>query len=171
MDDPPVAQFLDHGRRDGHVTVLAALAVADVQTRRGFFAVEVPDFDGHRFPHAQAAMIHQPQAGPEPRLAHDRQQRLHLGAPQHDGQHFRLGNADFLEDRPALHLDAVQIEGPQGILGRLHRAVFVMLVLAQEEEVLADLVLGERGRVALEMFGEFADVPDILLFGGRPVIF
>jgi hypothetical protein len=34
-------------------------------------------------------------------------------------------------------------EGAQGILGGLHGAVGVVLLLAQEEEVLTDLVFGE----------------------------
>jgi hypothetical protein len=49
--------------------------------------------------------------------------------------------------------------------------MLVMLVLAQKQEVLADLVFRERGRIALEMPGQFADVADVLLFGGGPVIF
>jgi hypothetical protein len=40
-----------------------------------------------------------------------------------------------------------------------------VLVLAQEQEVLANLVLGEGGRVALEMLGQFADIPDVLFLG------
>ena len=56
-------------------------------------------------------------------------------------------------------------------LGRLHGGVLVMLVLAEEQEVLPNLVLGERGRVALEMLGELADVADVLFFCGRPIIF
>ena len=46
-----------------------------------------------------------------------------------------------------------------------------MLLLAQEEEVLAQLILGERERIAAEMFGELAHVTDVFLFGGRAVIF
>ena len=46
-----------------------------------------------------------------------------------------------------------------------------MLVLAQEQEVFAELVLAERSRVTLEMLGELADIADVLLLGGRPVVF
>ena len=41
-----------------------------------------------------------------------------------------------------------------------------MLVLTQEQEVLTQLVLGERGRVALKVLGQLADIADVLLFGG-----
>ena len=43
-----------------------------------------------------------------------------------------------------------------------------MLVLAEEQEVLAELVLGERGGITLAMLGEFADVTDVFfLVAGR----
>ena len=47
----------------------------------------------------------------------------------------------------------------------------VMLVLAQEQEVLADLVFSERGRVTLEMLGQLADVANLFFFGRWPIIF
>ena len=46
-----------------------------------------------------------------------------------------------------------------------------MFDLAQKEEVLAELILGECERVAAEMLGALADVTDVFLFGRRPVIF
>ena len=46
-----------------------------------------------------------------------------------------------------------------------------MLVLAQEQEVLAELVFGEGGRVALKMLGQLADIPDVLFLGRLTVIF
>src|SRR5208282_1372723 len=171
MRAPPVAQFGDHRRGGGHVTILAALAVADVQARRGGLAVDVTDFDGHGFTYAQAAVIHQPERGAEARLAQSARKGLHLLAGQHDGQVLRLGDAQLFEHSPTLDLDAVFVEAAQSELGRFHGAVLVMFVLAQEQEVLANLALGERGRVALEMLGQLADVADVLLFGGRPIIF
>ena len=46
-----------------------------------------------------------------------------------------------------------------------------MLVLPQKQEVLPELVLGQNRGITLEMLGQLADVPHVLLFGGRPVIF
>jgi len=46
-----------------------------------------------------------------------------------------------------------------------------MLVLAQEQEVLAELVFAEREGIAAEMFGKFAHVTDVFLFSGRSEIF
>jgi hypothetical protein len=45
------------------------------------------------------------------------------------------------------------------------------LVLAQEQEVRAQLILGQRGGIALEMLGEFTDVANVLLFGRSAEIF
>jgi len=43
-----------------------------------------------------------------------------------------------------------------------------MLFAAAETEVLPDLVLAQRGRVALEMLGELADIANVLfLVAGR----
>jgi hypothetical protein len=44
-------------------------------------------------------------------------------------------------------------------------------VFAQVDEVGAQIVLGERGRIALDMIGQPADIPDVLLLGLGPVIF
>src|SRR5690349_16876346 len=46
-----------------------------------------------------------------------------------------------------------------------------VLVLAQEEEVLAHLIFGKRGRVALKMIGQAADVTHIFLARGRFEVF
>src|SRR5439155_5711574 len=47
----------------------------------------------------------------------------------------------------------------------------IVLVLAQKQEVLAQLIFGEGGRVALEMFGQFSDIPDILFLSRLTEIF
>src|SRR5439155_22727410 len=62
------------------------------------------------------------------------------------------------------------VEGEQRVFGRLHGSGLVVLVLAQEQEVFAELVLGERSRVTLEMLGQLADIADVLLLGGRRVV-
>ena len=64
-------------------------------------------------------------------------------------------------------LEAFAEEAAKGKLGHLHGAGGVVLVLAQEQEVLAELIFGERGRIALEVLGQFAHVADVFLFGGR----
>lgn len=46
-----------------------------------------------------------------------------------------------------------------------------MLVLAQEQEIGAHLVLGECGRITLKMLGQFADVAHVFFLGGGPIIF
>jgi hypothetical protein len=46
-----------------------------------------------------------------------------------------------------------------------------MFMLAQEQEILAKLVFGQCGGIALEMFGQFADISHILFFGRLAIIF
>src|SRR5258705_13531760 len=62
-------------------------------------------------------------------------------------------------------------ETKQRMLGALHGGGLVMFVLAQEQEVLTQLILGECGRVALEMLSQFADVAEVFLFGRLAKIF
>src|SRR5208283_1906103 len=171
MRPPPVAQFLDHGRRDGYVAVLAALGVADVKAGRVLAAMDVPDFNADGFAHPQPAVVHEPEAGAEARFAHRAQNGLHLRARQDYGQDFRLGDANFFEDRPAGDLDTIQVEAQQSVLGRLHGTGLIVLVLAQKQKVLANLVLRQSGRVTLEMLGQFANISHVLFFGRRAIIF
>ena len=46
-----------------------------------------------------------------------------------------------------------------------HGGAAVILVLAQEQKILPHLILGECGRVALEVFGELAEVADVFFLG------
>ena len=171
MRPPPGAQFFDHGGGDRDVALLAALAAADQQAGRLLAPQNVFDPDADGFAHAQAAVVHEAQAGAEARLAHGGQEALDLRARQHDGQHLRLGDAHLPEDGPAGDLEALDEEAQQRVFGHLHGAAGVVLVLAQEQEVLPELVLGEGGRVALEMLGQLADIPDVLFLGRLAVIF
>jgi len=82
-----------------------------------------------------------------------------------------LGDAQLAKDGPASDLEALDIEAEQSVFSHLHGAAGVMLVLAQEQEVLAQLIFGERGRVALKVLGEFANIPHVLFLGRLTVIF
>ena len=46
-----------------------------------------------------------------------------------------------------------------------------VLVLAQEEEVLADLIFAECGWIALKMLGQLAHITDVFLFSWLAIIF
>jgi hypothetical protein len=116
-------------------------------------------------------VIDQFQAHAQPRLAHRAEHGGDFLTREHHGQDERLGDAHLTEHRPAGALMAIDEEGAQGELGRLHGRAGVVLVLAQEQEVGAQLIRGEGERIDAEMFGEFADVADVFLFGRRAVIF
>ena len=168
---PPGAQLLDHGGSDRDIALLAAFAVADQQTRRLLASQNVFDLDADGFADAQPAVVHEAQASAEARLAHGGQEAFHFRARQHDGQHLRLGHAHLPEDGPAGDLEALDVEAEQRVFSHLHRAAGVVLVLAQEQEVLPELVFREGGRIALEMLGQLADIPDVLFLGRLAVIF
>jgi hypothetical protein len=171
MDAPPGAQFLDHGRGKGNIALFTALAAADQQARGLLASANVFDPNAGSFAHAQAAVVHQAQAGTEARFAHGGQNALDLSTGQDDGQHLGLSNAQLAKDGPASDLEALDKKAEQRIFGHLHGAAGVTFVLAQEQEVLAQLVFGERGRVALKVLSELTDIPDVLFLGRLTVIF
>jgi hypothetical protein len=78
-----------------------------VETRLGGAGVlQAADLEGDGFADAQAGVIHEAQTGTEAQFAHGVQAPTDFLAGQDQG----LGNAQFLEDRPALDLDALAIE-------------------------------------------------------------
>jgi len=48
--------------------------------------------------------------------------------------------------------------------------VLVVLVLAQEQKVLAKVVLGQHGGITLEVLGQLAEIAHILLARGQSII-
>jgi len=59
----------------------------------------------------------------------------------------------------------------QGALGHLPGGSAKLPDLAQFQVIGADLIFGERGRVALIMVAEVADVADVFLLGARAKVF
>jgi hypothetical protein len=81
-----------------------------------------------------------------------------------------IGDAHLAEHRPAGEAMAIDEEGAQGKLGRLHGRAGVVLLLAQEQKAAAELILGERERIAAEVRCEFAHAADVFLPGGRAMV-
>ena len=75
------------------------------------------------------------------------------------------------EHGPAVNPQTVLEEGAQGTASHLHGGGAELADLAQFEVIGAHLVLGERGRVALVMIAEPADVTDVFFFGGIAKVF
>jgi len=86
-------------------------------------------------------------------------------------QGLRRGDAEFAKHRPAGDVQAVLEEGAQGALGHLHGGGAKLADQAQLQVIGADLVLGERGRIALIMVAAAADVADVFFFGGPAKVF
>ena len=84
----------------GHVAILAAFAVVDVEAGRLLFAVNVLGSNADGFADAQAAMIDQAQAGLETQLAQRGQHGGDFLAGEDDGQDLGFDDAHLLEDRP-----------------------------------------------------------------------
>lgn len=100
------------------------------------------------------------------------EQRGDLLAGEHQRQGLGRGNPKFVEYRPAqAEFEVLAVEAAQGSLGDLHGRAPGLPHLAQFEVISADLTLRERGRVALVMVAEPADVANVFFFGGLPVIF
>ena len=165
---PPVPQFLQHRRGQGHEPILAALAAAHVQA--GMFGVgfaQIAQFNPDRFADAQAGVIDQSEQGAITRELHRLEQCGDLFAGEHQRQGLGRGDAEFAKHRPAFDVQTVLKEGAQGALGHLHGGGPKLPDLTQFEVIGADLILGERGWVALVMIAEPANVTDVF-FLGRP---
>ena len=170
---PPFSQLGDHGRGQGDEAVLAALAATHVQARVIRLRVpQVADLDAHRLADAQAGVIDERERGAVARCAHGAQQGGDLLPREDQRESLGRGNADLLEHGPVGgDAQAVAEEAAQGAAGQLHGRAAEALLLAQEEEVSAELILGQRGGVGPVVFGQLADVADVFVPGGLAVIF
>jgi hypothetical protein len=74
-------------------------------------------------------------------------------------------NDQFGEDLPVRVPEMFAEKELESGLTDGHGRATELLVLAQEQEVLAELILAERGRVTLKMIGQPPHVTDIFLFG------
>jgi len=172
MSSPPLPQFFDHARSDGHVTVFAPFGVLNVQPGRIFPPMNIPRSDADGLPDSQAAMIDQAQAGAKAGLAQHSQDALDFLLAQDQGQWFRPGDAQILKHRPIqAHFECLSEKGAQGDPGLGHGAAPPLLVLAQKHVILAELVFLQRGWVTLEVFGQKKHQPDVPVFGGWSIIF
>ena len=116
-------------------------------------------------------VINEPQANPEPFLAQSAQRALHLLAREHQRQGHVAADDQFGKDLPVPVAQVFAEEKLQGRLADGQGRAGELLLLAQEQEISPHLILGERGRVALEMIGQAPDATDVFLFGGRFVVF
>ena len=169
---PPRAQLRDHRGRQRHEAILAALATAHMQTRmRRVRLAQVAQLDAHRLAHAQPGVIDERERRAITRFPHRAQQRRDLLARENERQRLRRRHAHLVKHRPVRALQTLAEESAQGTAGQLHGRAAELLLLAQKEKVGAQLILRERGRVALKMFAQLAQVADVFLFGRPAKIF
>jgi hypothetical protein len=169
MGFPEGAQFTNQALGEGHAPVLAALALADVEPELS--GVNVGDFKFDRFADAQAAVINQAQTHAEAFLAQRGERALDLRAGEPQRQGLAAADDPFGKHRPVGVAELLAEEELEGSLTEGHGRAGETLVLAQEQEVVAQLLLGEGGGVAAEMIGQAAHVTDVFLTGGWPEVF
>lgn len=97
MSEPPLAQFLDHGRGDGDIAVLTALGIFDMESWEWLLAMDVAGGDADGLTDSQAAMIDESQADLEAGIAQGAQEAGDFLA-EDDGEGFVFDDADLFED-------------------------------------------------------------------------
>ena len=138
----------------------------------GVSVLEIAHLEADGFPDAQAGVIDQGQDRMQARLMHRFEDGGDLLSGQDQRQGVRRGDAQILEHGPVqAEFEMFAKEGAQGAFGHFHGRAAELLILAQEEEVTAQIVLGGGGGITLEMIGKPADIADVFLFGGLAIIF
>lgn len=61
-------------------------------------------------------------------------------------------------------------EDAESDLGLVHGGRLVILLLAEEDEVVADLSLGKRARIGMEVLAEHTNVRNVGIDGARSVV-
>jgi hypothetical protein len=78
------------------------------------------------------------------------------------GKGLAVLDLDVTKDAPLWgDTQVIMIEDTQSDLGLIHGRRPVVLLLAEEDKVIADLILRKRGRISVEMLGKHANVRDI----------
>ena len=107
----------------------------------------------------------------ETRLGKLREKESDIVFGEDGGESLTVPDLDVTKDAP-LRGDAKMIveEDPQGDLGLIHGGGLVVLLLAEEDEVVADLRLGKGAWIGVEVFAEHTNVRDIGIDGTGSVV-
>ena len=152
MPLPPAPQDNNHVLGDWHIARLAAFALAHVESSS--LGVDVANLDGDGLSEAQSAGIDQRKAGVEAHLGHLAEQGTHFLPGDDHGKGFAMLDEDLLEDAPPrLLLEVIAVVDAKSHLRLVHGGGLVVLLLAEEKEVIPDLGLGKRLGVSLEVLG------------------
>lgn len=99
------------------------------------------------------------------------EQEADLVFGENDRERLAVLDLNVAEDAP-LRRDAEVIveEDTQSHLGLVHGGRLVVFLLAEEDEVVADLAFGEGARIGLEVLAEHANVGEVGIDRARSVV-
>jgi hypothetical protein len=139
MPRPPHPQPCEHLRRDGHLAVLAALAIEHAQHTA--LRIEMRDLQPAQLPEPQPAVVHQRKDFLKTRLLHRREQRAHLLARQHAGQRHGALDLDLRPARPVRAPQVIAEKQAQSAHALVERAALVIALLLEMVEEAQHLLL------------------------------
>jgi hypothetical protein len=169
VEAPPFAEQPEHGFGNGDISVLAAFTAADVETAIG--AIDVIDLHAKSLGKAQAAGIDEGEGGDEPGFADLTEEQADLLDTEDDRKSGAMADDELAEDAPrGIQAQEIAVEDPEADLGLVHGAGLVVFLLSEEEEVIADLLLGERSGIGPVVLGQEPDVGDVAVDGAGPQI-
>jgi len=155
-------QQLERAFRQGHITILGAFAVADVNYHPR--AVDVGDAQIGAFLQTQTAGVNGGETNSVARQSEARENLAHFGDAEDDGQLLLGRRAHDAEDVPVA-IESLLVHKLDATDGDGHGGARVLLDVHQVGEVLAQLFLGDLvGRLVI-MFAQLAHGSDVRLLG------
>ena len=162
MGFPVLAEQLQGRVGQGDVTILAALAVMDVNQLPG--AVDVTDLEVSAFLQAQSTGIDGGETSPIAKQSDLRENLSHFFPAEDDGQLLFSRRAHQLE-RGQRTLEGVLVEELQAAQGDGGAAAGPVLDVLDVEKVLPQFFVADLIRRLVIVLGQLADGPDIHLLG------
>lgn len=162
---PGRPQQLQHPGGQRHAAVFPAFALAHPHALR----IDVRDLSRRPFPQAQPAGVDQPHTHPGFRALDQGQQGPDFPRTQHDRQFLDVPGANQVEDWPR-PLQRALVEEPDPREVNAEGALGDLLLIEQEQEILAQLLFAELVGSALVVLSQSVDSGDItrLGLGGEP---
>lgn len=126
--------------------------------------VDVTDFQFKGLTEAQATGVNEGEGGVETRFSESGEKLRYFLRRDDDGESLAVLDFKIAKDLPdGIELEVFVIEGAQGNPGLIHGAGGVVLLLAKEEEIGADLIGRDLVGIRVEMLGEESEVRDVAI--------
>ena len=162
---PVASQASEQGPGQRHASVLGAVAYPDHQA----VGVDVGRLEAQAFAEAQAERVDGAEGHPADGVLDGGEQRAHFRGAEHGGQHARLVDAKQLEHRPVA-TEGMGAEEAQGADGDVDARWRLLLLLAQEQEVGAHVLLGQLGRLGFRPVEKEPGGELVAALGARAVV-